>query len=440
MPVTVEGLEIACVGDKTEHSLPLGPGPGAVNVTVNGKPVWRVKLDNHVCPQFDGPKPHVGGKVQQGAKKTRVCGGYVARKTDKVVEALGPDPIAPGATAAKSAAAGGLQNLLSEIPGVSDVVNEIAPDLMQEMDDMLGGELSKMLADMEDCLKSFLPDTGSMGNFPGMSLMKELWKDRDVLRELYALKDKSPTEMLAWLAGAGFNGEIEDIAHKLEGATLGIYDVATAVPGYIVEYFSSFLGSKIVDTYPPTVPTCGPGGLSGDLIHYIGDWLAGDHNSGGWSASAPALYCADHDNWYAEGGTESDRLNADRSLRDITLTELTHQNDPEWQKNNPVYAVFAHLYGDVMYMVYRAVGPKFFSYYGKRLTQDEIHLTAYLETQNERDTVTYQALKEEEARRNGSSLTPEERNKAQALIDQKARELKAAYDKSHWHVGYHRDE
>ena len=59
------GQPAARVGDPTSHGKPLSPGPGCPTVMIGGQPAWRVGSDFHVCPLSDGPKPHVGGVVDQ---------------------------------------------------------------------------------------------------------------------------------------------------------------------------------------------------------------------------------------------------------------------------------------------------------------------------------------------------------------------------------------
>jgi uncharacterized Zn-binding protein involved in type VI secretion len=91
------GSPAARVGDTTSHGAPLGPGPGALVVLIGGKPAWRVGSDMHVCPLFDGPKPHVGGMVAKGSLTVFVGGLPAARLGDQVVEAGAPNAIVSGA-------------------------------------------------------------------------------------------------------------------------------------------------------------------------------------------------------------------------------------------------------------------------------------------------------------------------------------------------------
>lgn len=90
------GQPAARVTDTTAHGTPLGPGPGAPTVLIGGLPAWRAGSDVHVCPLFDGPKPHVGGMVAKGSATVMIGGLPAARMGDQVVEAGPPNPIAKG--------------------------------------------------------------------------------------------------------------------------------------------------------------------------------------------------------------------------------------------------------------------------------------------------------------------------------------------------------
>jgi len=92
------GQPAARLGDQTSHAgTPLGPGPGSVNVLIGGQPAWRAGSDIHVCPLFDGPKPHVGGMVAVGSTTVLINGLPAARQGDQVVEAGPPNAILVGA-------------------------------------------------------------------------------------------------------------------------------------------------------------------------------------------------------------------------------------------------------------------------------------------------------------------------------------------------------
>jgi uncharacterized Zn-binding protein involved in type VI secretion len=90
------GLPAARLGDQTSHGTPLGPGPGSLNVLIGNKPAWRATSDTHVCPLFDGPKPHVGGVVAVGSTSVLINNLPAARQTDQVVEASAPNAILLG--------------------------------------------------------------------------------------------------------------------------------------------------------------------------------------------------------------------------------------------------------------------------------------------------------------------------------------------------------
>jgi uncharacterized Zn-binding protein involved in type VI secretion len=59
-------------------------------------PAWRAGSDMHVCPLFDGPKPHVGGTVAVGSATVLIGGMPAARQGDTIVEAGAPNAIAMG--------------------------------------------------------------------------------------------------------------------------------------------------------------------------------------------------------------------------------------------------------------------------------------------------------------------------------------------------------
>jgi uncharacterized Zn-binding protein involved in type VI secretion len=60
------------------------------------RPAARI-LDNHVCPAFNGPQPHVGGPiVPPGMPTVRIGGLPAARVGDRCVCAGPPDIIAAG--------------------------------------------------------------------------------------------------------------------------------------------------------------------------------------------------------------------------------------------------------------------------------------------------------------------------------------------------------
>jgi uncharacterized Zn-binding protein involved in type VI secretion len=87
----------ARVGDITSHGTPLGPGPGCATVLIAGQPAWRAASDFHVCPLFDGPKPHVGGTVRAGSATVMIGGLPAARQGDIVIETTAPNIIIAGA-------------------------------------------------------------------------------------------------------------------------------------------------------------------------------------------------------------------------------------------------------------------------------------------------------------------------------------------------------
>ena len=91
------GQPAARVGDLTSHGSPLATGPGCPTVLIGGQPAWRAGTDFHICPLFDGPKPHVGGMVAVGSISVLIGGMPAARQGDMIVEAGAPNTIAAGA-------------------------------------------------------------------------------------------------------------------------------------------------------------------------------------------------------------------------------------------------------------------------------------------------------------------------------------------------------
>jgi len=83
----------ATVGSQTSHGTPFAPGIGSVNILIGGKPALRVGIDSHVCPLFDGPKPHVGGVVSIGSLTVFFNSIPAVRVGDFIVEAGLPNAI-----------------------------------------------------------------------------------------------------------------------------------------------------------------------------------------------------------------------------------------------------------------------------------------------------------------------------------------------------------
>ena len=90
------GQPAARLSDTTSHGTPLAPGPGCPTVLIGGLPAWRVGIDTHACPLFDGPKPHIGGVVAAGSLTVLIGGMPAARMGDTVVEAGPPNAIVLG--------------------------------------------------------------------------------------------------------------------------------------------------------------------------------------------------------------------------------------------------------------------------------------------------------------------------------------------------------
>lgn len=61
-----------------------------------GMPAARIS-DMHVCPMFDGPKPHVGGPILPPGCPTVLIGGLPAARATDMATCVGPpDVIAKG--------------------------------------------------------------------------------------------------------------------------------------------------------------------------------------------------------------------------------------------------------------------------------------------------------------------------------------------------------
>lgn len=70
---------------------------GFPTVLIGGLPAARL-TDMHVCPLFDGPKPHVGGPIVGPGSPTVLIGGLpAARVGDSAVCVGPPDSIVRGA-------------------------------------------------------------------------------------------------------------------------------------------------------------------------------------------------------------------------------------------------------------------------------------------------------------------------------------------------------
>jgi uncharacterized Zn-binding protein involved in type VI secretion len=86
----------ARLADNTSHGSPLLPGPGSLNVLINGKPAWLGLTDFHTCPLVDVLKPHVGGTVLLASKTVFINGRPATRVGDTIIEAGAPNVIISG--------------------------------------------------------------------------------------------------------------------------------------------------------------------------------------------------------------------------------------------------------------------------------------------------------------------------------------------------------
>lgn len=87
------GAPAARLGDMTAHGGSIVMG--APTVLIGGMPAARIG-DPHVCPMFDGPKPHVGGPIAMGSGTVLTAGMPQARVGDQAVCVGPPDAIAMG--------------------------------------------------------------------------------------------------------------------------------------------------------------------------------------------------------------------------------------------------------------------------------------------------------------------------------------------------------
>ena len=83
------------LGDSTEHGGSVVAGNP--RVMIEGAPAARVG-DQHLCPRWDGCKPHVGGPIAAGSSRVFI-GGRPAARVDDAATCCGPsDRLVVGAT------------------------------------------------------------------------------------------------------------------------------------------------------------------------------------------------------------------------------------------------------------------------------------------------------------------------------------------------------
>lgn len=83
----------ARLGDSTAHGGSITVG--CPTVMIGGAPAARVG-DMHVCPMWDGMKPHVGGPISMGSATVTIGGAPAARMGDMAQCAGPPDSIVGG--------------------------------------------------------------------------------------------------------------------------------------------------------------------------------------------------------------------------------------------------------------------------------------------------------------------------------------------------------
>lgn len=77
----------------------LGPGIGAINVHIGGKPAWRCNLDTHVCAlpiAPPAPAPHGPEICYFGSMSVMIGGQMAVRVGDQLMGAGGPNPVVLG--------------------------------------------------------------------------------------------------------------------------------------------------------------------------------------------------------------------------------------------------------------------------------------------------------------------------------------------------------
>ncbi len=88
-------MPAARMGDSCAHGGTIVSG--FPMVLIEGMPAARV-TDMHVCPMFDGPKPHVGGPILKGSMGVLIGNMPAARVMDQCTCVGPPDMIVKGAT------------------------------------------------------------------------------------------------------------------------------------------------------------------------------------------------------------------------------------------------------------------------------------------------------------------------------------------------------
>jgi len=87
------GQPAARLGDQCAHGGTIVVG--FPMVLIGGQPAARMG-DMHVCPMFDGPKPHVGGPITKGSA-TVLIGNLPAARMGDMAQCVGPpDTIVKG--------------------------------------------------------------------------------------------------------------------------------------------------------------------------------------------------------------------------------------------------------------------------------------------------------------------------------------------------------
>lgn len=91
------GMPAARLGDMTAHGGTIGPVVTGISamVFIGNQPAACLG-DQHICPMFSGPKPHVGGTIMKGSMTVLIGNKPAARLSDNTVCSPEPGAIAKG--------------------------------------------------------------------------------------------------------------------------------------------------------------------------------------------------------------------------------------------------------------------------------------------------------------------------------------------------------
>lgn len=91
------GMPAARLGDMTAHGGTVGPMVTgiAARVMIGNQPAACLG-DQHICPMFSGPKPHVGGIINKGSMTVMIGNKPAARLSDTTICSPEPGAVAKG--------------------------------------------------------------------------------------------------------------------------------------------------------------------------------------------------------------------------------------------------------------------------------------------------------------------------------------------------------